>query len=221
MLVLSCSEKKNAQTKSDTPAFSDSALLHKGATAEQSSSEPEEPELQTTPVDTQTQISQEHPAAAKQNTAASQNAAAGSWDAYYQARDKAKAVESNAQYQEAIRYLLQAAEAALSLDRPGIAAWQYNNAGKNAIDHFKQQTNWPSATQRINSMSYSEEKTELQQKLLTASKEHFTILEEATIYLQKAQQYDRQNPDDSRREVIQSNQKFIDTVRKFISAYDA
>jgi hypothetical protein len=60
--------------------------------------------------------------------------------------------------------MLKGAEAAIKLEKPGIAAWQYNNAAKHAIDYYKNETRYQERYQKAKEIKQVDEKTALKKK---------------------------------------------------------
>ena len=104
----------------------------------------------------------------------------------------------------------------MELERSGIAAWQYNNAAKHAIEYFYKKTDYERRIIKLNLMAYGSGKIAYLRQTKDLVRENWSILEEADDYLKKAARLNRKAPDSRRTSVIKSNRRFITQMRNFM-----
>lgn len=139
------------------------------------------------------------------------------WKVYKECRTKANDLKDNGKYKESIGELLTGAEAAVLLKREDIASWQYNNAGKHAIDWFKKDSEYADRMRKIESMKPSDEKIEYIKETKNLVRKKMSILKDASGYLKEAKKLDAVKSDSKRKSLIESNEQFIKSIEAFIS----
>lgn len=138
------------------------------------------------------------------------------WALYKSSRAMGKALEDTSEYFKASGAFLKAAEVVVKLERPSIAAWQYNSAAKNLLDAFSKDCKYYASVEKLNSMKSGKEKNEFRAELKKCFAKHLELLEKASYYLDKAQEMDIQKPEKGRDEIIKRNKQFVVFVKKFI-----
>lgn len=101
----------------------------------------------------------------------------------------------------------------------GIAAWQYNNMAKLYINTFEERSEWSKIIKRLETTTNKVSRKKLKAKLYTQVKQHLALLEQALMYLDKAQELNLLSPDDSRTQKINNNYTYISTVKTWINSY--
>jgi hypothetical protein len=139
------------------------------------------------------------------------------WSCYRKARARAQEYEDRHEFTRSIEELLQAANCALKLERPDIAAWQYNNAAKQGIDYFIKKTSYRKRIARIGRLRHGSDKDTYIEECRTSFREHWPILEQARMHLDKALELHQKDQDPQRRSVIRSNRSFVAEVEALIS----
>lgn len=137
------------------------------------------------------------------------------WKMYKAARSTAKTMENNGNLSGAISQLLLAGETAIVLDRRDIASWQFNNAGKIAINLYMQKTDYTNSMNRLNNMQWGDEKTTFKNNMIMKMREYLPILDNAERYLKEALLNNTISPDNTRESTIKSNLNFISQARLF------
>ncbi len=122
------------------------------------------------------------------------------WTTYKSARAEAKTLKANGNLEKSIEKLLLAAECTMKLNRPDVAAWQFNNAGKQAIDLFVEKTGY-SSYKSVHQSLYEQ---------------HKAILLQGKSYLNKAKEMDDKESDAKRTDMIERNLNFINNILKQI-----
>ncbi len=140
------------------------------------------------------------------------------WAKYKQARKKAYEYNEKGMLKKAAKELLLSAECAELIDRQDIAAWQYNNVGKQEIDIFKSKTEYDKRMNRIGSMEYGDKKTEYIAKCKKVMSDNINILDRSLGYLEKAKDLDAIKTDNKRLKMIESNIRFIIQLKRFLEA---
>ncbi|MBD3420865.1 MAG: hypothetical protein GF398_12165 [Chitinivibrionales bacterium] len=138
------------------------------------------------------------------------------WEKYRTSRQTAKQFEKQKAYDKAVGQYLLAAECAQQLEKPGIAAWQYNNAGKNAIDQFRKMTDYTQRMKSIESMEKGAEKIAYIKESRQKLEGNMGMLEQARTYLGDAHKADNADPEPGRKKIIESNLNFIKEITRFI-----
>ncbi len=122
------------------------------------------------------------------------------WATYKAARAEAKTLKADGNLQKSIEKLLLAAECTVKLNRPDVAAWQFNNAGKQAIDLFVEKTGY-AGYKKVHQSLYNQNRA---------------ILEKGLTYLKKAQEMDDKESDAKRADLIRRNLLYIENLLKEI-----
>ncbi len=138
------------------------------------------------------------------------------WAAYKKGRADAASQKKAGNLDKSIVSLLTAAKAAEKLDRPDLASWQYNNAGKQAIDAFRNETDYTKRMGKINTMKSGTEKIVYLKETRAALSGKMAILKDADKYLNKAEALNKKKRDKSRTRAIASNQAFIEKMKSFL-----
>lgn len=141
------------------------------------------------------------------------NSKAQLWADYRKYRTEGENLKKEKKYLQSIEAFISAGKATEQLERFDLASWQYNNAGKHAIDAFKERTSFEERYGKLNRMKKGKEKdtyySEIQQ--LIAQEYHF--IEKAYTYLQKAEALNALKKDNRRTSVIESNKRFVNLVK--------
>lgn len=137
------------------------------------------------------------------------------WKTYNSSRAQSKTDIANRDYESAIKNLLLAGEATMKLERPDIAAWQFNNAGKCAIDLFSKRVKYQSRVAKINSMPHGDEKVAYMKECQGAYEEELDLLIYGTLYLDLAQDLNEDDYNKGRFSAISNNKQFIKEVMSF------
>lgn len=138
------------------------------------------------------------------------------WKRYYQVRDQANRLMNSNSYNQAVEQLLKAAQYTEVLNKEGIAAWQYNNAGYCEILHFKKITNYQNRMNKINNRPNSFTGQDYIAETKIIFNNNLIHLERARKYLEKAYQLDEQFDKSERTEKIYNNLKFADWVCNYV-----
>jgi hypothetical protein len=138
------------------------------------------------------------------------------WKVYKQCRTDAEKEKEQGNFKESIALMLKGAEAAIKLEKPGIAAWQFNNAAKHAIDYFKSETGYSERMAKLTGMKHGDEKNAFRDESKLIMKDKFNILENAEKYLNSAKKYNEMENDPERVSAIESNMRFIKDIASFI-----
>jgi hypothetical protein len=137
------------------------------------------------------------------------------WKAYNTAKARLQQAQDDADYETMVASLLDAAACAEALDRPGIAAWQYNNIGYYAIVEFKRVTDYQKRMDTLQEMKPGEEKRDYLHETRAILKKHMFLLEHGFMYLQKAETMESELNNSDRKAKIESNKQFIRWVQAF------
>lgn len=131
------------------------------------------------------------------------------WKIYKESKIEADKAKEQGNYEQSINLMLKGAEAAIKLERPGIAAWQYNNAAKHAIDFYKAETGYQERMQKVAQIKQVDEQIAFKRETKSIMSNKFTILKDAEKYLSAATKYNEMESDPKRASVIKSNMDFI------------
>jgi hypothetical protein len=137
------------------------------------------------------------------------------WECYTLAKQTATRARDRKDLEGVVQALEEAAQAANSLNRPDIEAWQYNNIGYYTIQTFQDRTGYMGLMARLEAMPPGREKTAVIKETRTVLRDHFSLLEDAAYYLEKAREVDAGLDPSERTEKIKSNLDFIRWVRDF------
>ena len=213
LVFLAC--QKNKQQAENQEIFQSSQQ-------ESETTEPQKLESTTDITDTSTEIEDqsqvEELTPFDQNDAADLSTSGDLWDAYNQVRNNINIYKDNWDYDNLIKSLDEAAQIAIKLNRPDIAAWQYNNMGYYSILEFKKRTDYASRMNDLQIMPYSEEKKQYIQETRDKLRDEFFLLESARENLYDAMEMNSQSPDKEREKIIDSNVNFINTVSEYINS---
>ncbi len=138
------------------------------------------------------------------------------WKIYKESRTEADKAKELGDYKKSIDLMLKGADAAIKLERPDLAAWQYNNAAKHAIDYYRAETNYLERMKKAAEIKDNGEKSTFKKETKSIMSSKFSILEDAEAYLSSAKKYDEVKSDPKRVAVIESNMKFIKEMRSII-----
>ncbi|MBN1603560.1 MAG: hypothetical protein JW915_18260 [Chitinispirillaceae bacterium] len=138
------------------------------------------------------------------------------WKIYKESKIEADKAKEQGNYRQSIDLMLKGAEAAIKLERPGIAAWQYNNAAKHAIDYYKAETGYQERMQKGAQIKQVDENIAFKKETKSIMINKFTILEDAEKYLSAATKYNEMESDPKRISVIKSNMDFIKEMASII-----
>lgn len=138
------------------------------------------------------------------------------WNIYRKCKTGAEKAKEHGDYKKSIELTLQGADAAIKLKRPDIAAWQYNNAAKHAIDYYIAETKFQERMRKAAEIKDSEKKSALKKETKSIMNSNLSILEEAETYLSSAKKYDEVKSDPKRVSAIKSNMNFIKEMRSII-----
>lgn len=137
------------------------------------------------------------------------------WATYKSSRAESKTNIAAKEYDKAIENLLLAGETTIKLERPDIAAWQFNNAGKCAIDLFSQNVDYQKRVSKINSMPKGDEKTEYLIECQKAYEEEMELLIYGKLYLDLAEALNEDDYNKGRFSAISNNKQFIKEIVSF------
>lgn len=137
------------------------------------------------------------------------------WATYNSSRAQSKTDIANKDYLSAIDNLLLAGETTIKLERPDIAAWQFNNAGKCAIDYFSQKVEYQKRVAKINRMPHGDEKTAYMKECQTAYEKEMEVLVYGKLYLDLAEDLNEDDYQKGRFSAISNNKQFIKEVMSF------
>lgn len=137
------------------------------------------------------------------------------WSTYKSSRAESKTNLANKEYKKAIDNLLLAGETTIKLERPDIAAWQFNNAGKSAIDLFSDNVSYKTRVTKINSMPRGDEKTAYLKECQEAYKKELELLIYGELYLDLAESLNEEDYNKSRFSAISNNKQFIKEIKSF------
>lgn len=140
------------------------------------------------------------------------------WSRYKQLRREAEEHKKAGEFDESIEKLLAAARCAILLNRPGIASWQYNNAGKHAIDKFMALTDYRMHIDTLNGMENGPRKLSYLGSIRSRMKAHDQILQQAAGLFEEAKRMNLRAPEKSREKAIAGNEAFI---REAVSLIDS
>lgn len=138
------------------------------------------------------------------------------WKIYKDCRTEAEKAKEQGDYKMSIDLMLNGAEAAIKLERPDLAAWQYNNAAKHAIDYYKAETKYLERMKRAAEIKDNGEKSAYKKETKSIMSSKFSILDDAEEYLSSATKYDQMKSDPKRVSAIESNMTFIAEMRSII-----
>ncbi len=140
------------------------------------------------------------------------------WMSYRSAKDAFKQAQSEKDYSNQVKYLLEAAGYAKTLKRYDIEAWQYNNAGFVLIEEFKVKTDYLSVMDKLNSLELKSEIEEYRHEARKQLSKEKGLLSKAISYLEKAKEIDDKLEGSSRTTTIASNISFVNEVLIFLKA---
>ena len=140
------------------------------------------------------------------------------WSTYKSTKELAAKFISENNLDSIIVYLSIAADAASDLSREDIATWQLNNIGHYSINEFKERTDFDIRLRQSVALTNSNAKALHLEETKLLFSEHYIILSNAKIYLDKAQILDSKFNRSERTDIIKRNIQFIDWVDNFISA---
>ena len=139
------------------------------------------------------------------------------WSSYKRLRSEAEEHKRAGEFDKSIEKLLAAARCAILLNRPGIASWQYNNAGKHAIDKFMALTDYRIHVAKLNEMDNGAQKALFLKEVRGRLKTHEQVLQRAAGLFEEAKRMNFRAPEQSREEAITRNEAF---VREAVSLID-
>lgn len=137
------------------------------------------------------------------------------WATYKSSRAESKTNIANKDYKSAIENLLLAGETTVKLERPDIAAWQFNNAGKCAIDLFSENVDYQKRVAKINRMPYGDEKTAYMKECQKAYEKELELLIYGKLYLDLAEDLNEDDYQKGRYTAISNNKQFIKEIMSF------
>ncbi len=138
------------------------------------------------------------------------------WKVYKECRTRADKAKNRERYQESINLLLKGAEAAIKLEKPGIASWQFNNAAKHAIEYYQAESEYKKRMRKLTKIKHGDEKIAYKKDTKTIMKDYFKILKEAEGYLNAATKYNEMDNDSERVSAIESNMGFVKEIEGFL-----
>lgn len=138
------------------------------------------------------------------------------WQFYNQNKAKAKIAIENNKVDDIVYYFEKAGEAATQLNRPDIAAWQYNNIGYHLIEHFKKETDYDSRLSILNQMPAGKEKTEYHNNLKSLFSKNINNIKNAKSNLIKAKEIDDKLEASNRTNIIANNINFTNYIESFV-----
>ncbi len=193
--VIGCSEsrEKGETGKTDTASVTESVIGGKDST-----------QYRETATDTGSTLPV--PAAASEYSSLSIGEL---WSRYKRLRKEAEEHKKAGEFDKSIEKLLAAARCAILLNRPGIASWQYNNAGKHAIDKFMTLTDYQSHIDKLNRMEAGPEKVSYLSEFRNRMKRHEEVLQQASGLFEEAKRMNFRAPEKSREEAIAGNEAFV------------
>ncbi len=108
------------------------------------------------------------------------------WDAYRKARKNGMAAWGSHQWKKSADEYTKAALIAEKLERPGFAAWQYNNAAKALINLFHQTVQFNKTMHKLASLK-GKQQDRYRKHLKQQYARHFSILTRARTLLNRAE----------------------------------
>ncbi|HPG37995.1 MAG TPA: hypothetical protein PLP19_06675 [bacterium] len=138
------------------------------------------------------------------------------WNEYEQLKKDITFNKDNWNYPELVKSLNKTAEIAQKLQRPEIAAWQFNNIGYYSIQEFKNRTDYTNRMEDIRVMPSGAERDQYIQETRDVLRSEIELLNNAEQSLYDAIELDNQQPDKNRQDIINNNLGFISTVKSFI-----
>lgn len=143
------------------------------------------------------------------------------WADFRQAKAEAEDAKQGGNLETITAKLLVVADISTALDRPDIAAWQYNNIAYYSIDEFKKKTDYANLMAKIEGSMDKKEKSDLIESAKKTLKGNISLLEKAKEYLEKAKGLDdsvsADKKDESRTNAISNNLNYVEWVQKFIA----
>lgn len=142
------------------------------------------------------------------------------WKKYNELRKEANRLTKEREWEASAEAFVQAAEYATQLERPGIASWQYNSAGKTLINAFKERTEYTKMMQELNKLKDKDARNAIRKTMKKSFADEFSLLKPALIYLSMAEEADAQHPKDQgnkgkRLSLIKSNLSFVQWIDSF------
>lgn len=136
------------------------------------------------------------------------------WEIYRTLREKSRMFLERGDFDSTIQALVKAGEQAVELERPDIASWQYNNAGKTAIDWFKKKTNYDVRMQKLIELKDKTNRREYLVDTIDILKREMKTIDHASSFLSLAEKLNKKKPDEKRSKVIASNLLFVGEIKK-------
>ena len=142
------------------------------------------------------------------------------WKKYNELRKEANRLTNAREWEASAEAFVQAAEYATQLERPGIASWQYNSAGKTLINAFKERTEYVKVMQKLVKVKDKDARKIMRKTMKKSFASEFSLLKPALTYLSMAEDADAQHPKDKgnkgkRLSLIKSNLSFVEWVDGF------
>ena len=142
------------------------------------------------------------------------------WQKYNAIRGKAKKADRDKEWEKSAQFYLQAGDYAMQLERPGIASWQYNSAGKTLIDGFKSRVQYDTVMKKMREAQGVKVRAKVRKMMKKTFLKESLFLKPAQSYLLRAVDADSQHPKrkgnkGKRLSLIKSNLSFVEWIDKF------
>ncbi|MCK5808920.1 hypothetical protein KAH37_08055 [bacterium] len=142
------------------------------------------------------------------------------WKRYQNTRQKAQEAASEKRFKESAELYALAAKYTLELNRPGVASWQYNSAGKELINAFKERVDYTGIMKKMNLTKDKKVRKKLQDTMHKRFAKEFSLLEPAKEYLLLAENADSKHSKadgnrGKRLSLIKNNLAFIIWIADF------